>query len=80
MWPWLWFDTFTHIKQWLDFHMSHVHYNFEYLGNNWNAPRFPWHVALVTTLFTVAGTVVDEQGESLEGVAVRLVSGSSADG
>src|SRR5947208_10744598 len=33
--------------------MKHVHYNFEYLGHNWNAPRFPWHVALVTTLFTV---------------------------
>jgi hypothetical protein len=33
--------------------MNHVHYNFEYLGHNWNAPRFPWHVALVTTLFTV---------------------------
>jgi hypothetical protein len=33
--------------------MSHVHYNFEYLGRNWNAPTFPWHVALVTTMFTV---------------------------
>jgi hypothetical protein len=33
--------------------MHHVHYNFEYLGTNWNAPPFPWHVALVTTLFTV---------------------------
>src|SRR4029079_788832 len=38
---------------WLVFHMSHTHYNYEYLGTNWNAPRFPWHVALVTTLFTV---------------------------
>ena len=28
----------------------------------------------VTTLFTVAGTVVDEQGESLQGLAVRLIS------
>jgi len=53
LWPWLWFDTYAHIKQWLTFHTSHVHYNFEYLGTNWNAPRFPWHVALVTTLFTV---------------------------
>jgi hypothetical protein len=33
--------------------MHHVHYNFEYLGTNWNAPPFPWHVALVTTLFTI---------------------------
>ena len=53
LWPWLWFDTYAHVKQWLVFHLTHVHYNFEYLGANWNAPRFPWHVALVTTLYTV---------------------------
>jgi 4-amino-4-deoxy-L-arabinose transferase-like glycosyltransferase len=52
-WPWLWLDPIGHIKAWLQFHSNHVHYNFEYLGHNWNAPRFPWHVALVTTLFTV---------------------------
>lgn len=53
LWPWLWFDTVAHVRDWLAFHMKHVHYNFEYLGENWNAPRFPWHVALVTTLVTV---------------------------
>ena len=53
LWPWLWFDTFDHVRDWLTFHLTHVHYNFEYLGDNWNAPAFPWHVALVTTLFTV---------------------------
>jgi 4-amino-4-deoxy-L-arabinose transferase-like glycosyltransferase len=46
LWPHLW-------TEWLAFHLKHVHYNFEYLGTNWNAPRFPWHVALVTTLYTV---------------------------
>jgi 4-amino-4-deoxy-L-arabinose transferase-like glycosyltransferase len=53
VWPWLWFDPIHHVRDWLAFHTSHVHYNYEYLGHNWNAPRFPWHVALVTTLFTV---------------------------
>lgn len=53
VWPWLWFDTVPHVKAWLRFHTSHVHYNFEYLGDNWNAPPFPWHVAIVTTLLTV---------------------------
>jgi hypothetical protein len=53
LWPWLWLDPIGHVRDWLAFHASHVHYNFEYLGRNWNAPRFPWHVALVTTLFTV---------------------------
>ncbi|MBA3453254.1 MAG: glycosyltransferase family 39 protein [Deltaproteobacteria bacterium] len=53
VWPWLWFDTYQHVRDWIVFHTTHVHYNFEYLGDNWNAPRFPWHTALVTTLFTV---------------------------
>jgi hypothetical protein len=53
LWPWLWFAPVAHVRDWLAFHMNHVHYNYEYLGRNWNAPRFPWHVALVTTLFTV---------------------------
>jgi 4-amino-4-deoxy-L-arabinose transferase-like glycosyltransferase len=53
LWPWLWLDPIGHVREWLAFHMHHVHYNFEYLGENWNAPPFPWHVALVTTLFTV---------------------------
>ena len=53
LWPWLWLAPIKHTREWLSFHLTHVHYNFEYLGHNWNAPRFPWHVALVTTLFTV---------------------------
>jgi hypothetical protein len=53
LWPWLWFAPVAHVKGWLEFHLNHTHYNFEYLGQNWNHPPFPWHVALVTTLFTV---------------------------
>ncbi len=53
VWPWLWFEPVAHVRDWITFHLTHVHYNFEYLGHNWNAPRFPWHVALVTTLVTV---------------------------
>ncbi len=53
LWPWLWLDPIDHVRDWLMFHLHHTHYNFEYLGENWNAPPFPWHVALVTTLFTV---------------------------
>ena len=53
LWPNLWTAPIAHTRAWLAFHMHHVHYNFEYLGTNWNAPRFPWHVPLVTTLFTV---------------------------
>jgi 4-amino-4-deoxy-L-arabinose transferase-like glycosyltransferase len=53
LWPWLWLDPIAHVRDWIGFHLHHVHYNYEYLGRNWNAPRFPWHVAIVTTLLTV---------------------------
>jgi Dolichyl-phosphate-mannose-protein mannosyltransferase len=53
LWPWLWFDTVGHAAAWVRFHLQHVHYNFEYLGTNWNAPPYPWHVPAVTTLLTM---------------------------
>jgi 4-amino-4-deoxy-L-arabinose transferase-like glycosyltransferase len=53
LWPWLWFDTAQHLRDWLRFHLDHVHYNFEYLGRNWNHPPYPFHVPLVTTALTV---------------------------
>lgn len=53
LWPWLWLAPVDHFLAWIRFHLEHTHYNFEYLGRNWNAPPFPWHVAIVTTLFTV---------------------------
>lgn len=53
LWPWLWLHPIANVRAWLQFHLTHVHYNFEYLGRNWNAPPFPWHVALVTTWFTL---------------------------
>jgi hypothetical protein len=59
VWPWLWFEPVAHVRDWVTFHLRHVHYNFEYLGRNWNHPPFPWHVALVTTVLTVpAATLV----------------------
>src|SRR5262249_20141699 len=33
--------------------LEHVNYHYEYLGVDRDAPPFPWHVPLVTTLFTV---------------------------
>jgi hypothetical protein len=58
LWPWLWFDTFAHVRDWIGFHLNHVHYNFEYLGKNWNTPPFPWHVPLVTTILVIPITTL----------------------
>ena len=87
LWPRLWADPIGGIGAWLKFHTTHVHYNFEYLGDNWNAPRFPWHVALVTTLFTVPtatlaaaglGTYVWIRAKAIERAPVLLLALSAA--
>lgn len=91
LWPWLWFDTFAHASQWIAFHLDHVHYNFEYLGTNYNAPPFPWHIAIVTLLVTVplvtlvaAGLGVGEcmrrfrVGERIEDAPAMLIFLSAA--
>ncbi len=79
LWPWLWLDPIGHVKQWLQFHASHVHYNFEYLGHNWNAPRFPWHVALVTTLVTVPTATLAAAGVGAAVWIARWRRGTSTD-
>ncbi len=52
LWPWLWHDTFARLGYYLRFHLEHVHYNFEYLGRNFNQPPYPWHEPLGMLLFT----------------------------
>ena len=52
LWPWLWHDTFARLGTYLQFHREHVHYNFEYLGRNFNQPPFPWHEPLGMLLTT----------------------------
>lgn len=77
VWPWLWFDTVSHIRDWIGFHLDHVHYNFEYLGENFNHPPFPWHVVFVTTLLTVP--VVTLVGAVMGSVSLvkRAIEGTS---
>ena len=65
LWPWLWHDPVARTRGWLVRHTQHEHYNFEYLGRNWNLPpketdrkllrmTFPF----VSTLFTVPVTTL----------------------
>ncbi len=78
LWPRLWVHP-GHVVDWIGFHLSHVHYNFEYLGENWNAPPFPWHVALVTTLLTVPVVTLAAGGVGAGVLAVRARRGEAAD-
>ena len=89
VWPWLWHAPVQRVQGWLARHMQHEHYNFEYLGRNWNLPpkdpslrllrvTFPF----VSTVFTlpvttlalgVAGTVVFLRRRRRAGAASRVL-------
>lgn len=53
LWPWLWFDTFARIGEYVGFHVHHTHYNIAYLGTTYFSPPSPPSYPWVTTLFTV---------------------------
>jgi hypothetical protein len=67
LWPWLWHAPIARSREWFLRHAQHEHYNFEYLGQNWNLPpelsqtsrwllrtTFPF----VSTAFTVPVTTL----------------------
>ena len=37
-WPWLWSAPVARTRAYVNRHLQHEHYNFEYLGVNWNDP------------------------------------------
>ncbi len=37
-WPWLWSAPVARTRAYVNRHLQHEHYNFEYLGVNWNRP------------------------------------------
>src|SRR5437763_15580364 len=52
LWPWLWHATLARLAGYVQFHLNHVHYNFEYLGRNYNQPPYPWHEPLGMLVLT----------------------------
>jgi hypothetical protein len=64
-WPWLWQAPILRAKAYVNRHLQHEHYNFEYLGRNWNAPvtdprlkPLRMTAPFVETLFTVPVTTL----------------------
>lgn len=52
-WPWLWHDTASRLVAYADFHLGHVYYNMEFLGDNYWKPPMPRLYAPVMTIATV---------------------------
>lgn len=52
-WPWLWFDTWKRLQEYVAFHSHHVNYPVAYLGTLWYDPPFPVHFPFVMSLTTL---------------------------
>jgi hypothetical protein len=55
MWPYLWPDPGP-AAGYFNRHLDHEHYNFEYLGLNWNLPPKDWDLRLLRTTFPFVST------------------------
>jgi hypothetical protein len=51
LWPWLWHAPVQRTEAWITRHMHHEHYNFEYLGRNWNLPPKETKLRLLRVTF-----------------------------
>ncbi len=55
-WPKLWIHPVLHTRWYVQRHTQHEHYNFEYLGRNWNNPPTEWDRKLVRMTFPFVST------------------------
>jgi hypothetical protein len=55
-WPKLWADPLGHGRWYVRRHLQHEHYNFEYLGRNWNNPPTEVGRQLLRTTFPFVST------------------------
>jgi 4-amino-4-deoxy-L-arabinose transferase-like glycosyltransferase len=53
-WPWLWFDTRARLAEYVAFHVDHVFYNMEFLGQTYFEPPFPRAYAPMMMMGTVS--------------------------
>ena len=56
LWPWLWYSPVNRTRGWVQRHMQHEHYNFEYLGRNWNLPPKEPSLKLLRATFPFVST------------------------
>jgi 4-amino-4-deoxy-L-arabinose transferase-like glycosyltransferase len=52
-WPWLWFETKARLAEYVAFHVDHVFYNMELLGQTYFEPPFPRAYAPIMVIGTV---------------------------
>lgn len=57
-WPWLWPSPAQRARTYVLRHVQHEHYNFEYLGRNWNNPPTDTDLKLIRATFPFVSTAL----------------------
>lgn len=57
-WPWLWPNPVERARTYVLRHLQHEHYNFEFLGRNWNNPPTDFDLQWVRASFPFVSTAV----------------------
>ncbi len=73
VWPWLWYHPVDRFAAYLEFHATHVHYAWMYLGTVLREPPFPWSYVLVVTALTLPISLLAPMGLGVLSLGVRGV-------
>jgi len=73
-WPYLWHHPIDRAAWYFDFHATHVHYAWFYLGTLLRDPPFPLDYVVVKTALTVPITIFLPMAIGLGAVALRAVA------
>ncbi len=73
-WPYLWHHPIERAAWYFDFHATHVHYAWFYLGKLLREPPFPLDYVVVKTALTVPITIFLPMALGLAAVAARTVA------
>jgi hypothetical protein len=57
-WPWLWHETLPRLREYVEFHLRHENYAWNYFGRLLRDPPFPIEYPFVVTALTVPAAVL----------------------
>jgi hypothetical protein len=74
VWPWLWYHPVDRFVAYLEFHATHVHYAWMYLGTVLREPPFPLAYVFIVTALTLPVSLLAPMGVGLLSVGARAVA------
>ena len=74
VWPWLWYHPVDRFGAYLEFHATHVHYAWMYLGHLLREPPFPLDYVFVVTALTLPISLLAPMATGLSSLGGRAAA------